>query len=98
MNLYDGVLEHQELDAVAFFRDKISQFNFGGDLIAIVNFQMLTNLHDYIVERTKENLIKAEDYLDKVEVLGVKNIVEYSRTRLRVLKSPPPIIKNFEHR
>lgn len=97
MNLYDGVLEHQELDDAVFFRDKISQFNFGGDLIAIVNFQMLTDLHDYMVERTKENLIKAENYLDKVEALGVKAIVDYSRVRLRELKSPPPTIKKFEH-
>ncbi|GHU37126.1 transcriptional regulator [Bacilli bacterium] len=98
MGLYDNSLEHEELSDAIFFRDKISQFDFGGDLIAIVNFQMLTDLHDYIENPTKENLIKAENYLDKVEALGVKVIVDYSRARLRDLKSPPPTIKNFEHR
>ncbi|MGO3299007.1 Rgg family transcriptional regulator [Pseudolactococcus laudensis] len=88
MNLYDGVLEYQELDDAVFFRDKISQFDFGGDLIAIVNFQMLTDLHDYIENPTKENLIKVENYLDKVDALGgeLKVIIEYSRTRLKGLK------------
>ncbi|GAB2023820.1 hypothetical protein RyT2_29010 [Pseudolactococcus yaeyamensis] len=97
MGLYDSTLEHQELETAAFFKDKVSQFDFGGDLIAIVNFQILSDLHDYMLEKTKENLIKAEDYLDKVEVLGIKAIVDYSRDRLRNLKSPPPQRKKFEH-
>lgn len=97
MGLYDSVLEHEELDTAIFLRDQISQFEFGGDLIAIVNFQMLTDLHDYIEKPIKENLIKAENYLDKVEELGVKSIVDYARSRLMVLKSPPPQITKFEH-
>lgn len=90
MNLYDSMLEHRDLDGADLFRDKISNFEFGGDLVAIVNFQILTNFHDCIRKGTKKNLIKAEAYLDKVEALGVKTIVAYSRSRLNALKCPPP--------
>ncbi|MDN5441458.1 MAG: hypothetical protein L0F96_09555, partial [Lactococcus lactis] len=97
MSLYDSVLDNQNLSDAQFFRNQISKFNFYGDLVAIINFQVLNDFHDYISERTKKNLIKAEKYLDKVEELGVEEIVKYSRNRLRDLKSPPPDVSQIKH-
>lgn len=90
LNLYDSMLENNETDEANILRNRISKLNFGGDLVAIINFQILTDLHDYLIEKTKKNLIKAVAYLDKVEELGAKEIVEYSRNRLYKLTTPPP--------
>lgn len=48
-----------------------------------MKFQILRDLHDYINKPTKENVIKAERYLDHIEALGVKSIVDDARARLR---------------
>ena len=85
--LYDSCLQHEDLFDAAFFREQISQFDFEEDLVVIVNFQILIDLHDYIENPTNENFIKAEKYIDKVEALGVKGMAGYSRARLRKLNS-----------
>jgi Rgg/GadR/MutR family transcriptional activator len=85
MNLYEGVILYQELEYADFFRRKIKNIEFVGDLAATINFEILKYLHDYTRERTKENLIQAERYLDKVEVLGIKPVVAYYREQFRIL-------------
>lgn len=83
IRLYQCLLDHGTLEYAAFFRGKICQLAFDDHLIATVKFQILRDLHDYIDAPTKENFIQAERYLDKVEALGVKNMVKYARARLR---------------
>lgn len=91
-NLYDSVLEYEALEEAEFFRYKISQLDLAGNLSAIVNIQILNDLHDYLVERTEKNLIKAEIYLDKVAVLGIQPIIDYCKNRLERLRPPKPNI------
>ena len=83
IRLYQCLLEHETLDYATFFRDKICQLAFDDHLIATVKFQILRDLHDYINKPTKENVIKVERYLNQVEALGIKSIVDDARARLR---------------
>ncbi|GAB2021221.1 XRE/MutR family transcriptional regulator [Pseudolactococcus yaeyamensis] len=86
INLYEGIIEYQDLEDAEFLRREIEKINLSSDLIATINFQILKNLHDYTKKRTKENLTQANNYLDKIEFLGVKPIVEYYRGRLKALE------------
>ena len=92
MNLYDTVLDYQDIEYADFFRKNIETFDISDNLNAIVNFRILKDVHDYIVSRTNENFQNAILYLDSIEKIGLTSIISYCKERLKKLAPPEPDI------
>lgn len=92
MNLYDTVLDHQDIEYADFFRKNIETFDISDNLNAIVNFRILKDVHDYIVSRTNENFQNAILYLDSIEKIGLTSIISHCKERLKKLAPPEPDI------
>jgi hypothetical protein len=59
------------------------------ELEVFICFNIEKLAHDYLLDRTKKNFTQIEDYLNKIETIGVTVLVKFYREWLKKLESKP---------
>lgn len=88
-SLYGLLVERQELKEASYFRDFLEKKVTQKELEIFICFKVETLAHDYLLDRTNKTLIRIENYLNKIEGIGVTVLVEFYREWLQKLTSEP---------
>lgn len=88
-SLYGVLVERQAFREASYFRAFLQEKVTQKELEVFICFNIEKLAHDYLLDRTKKNLTQIEDYLNKIETIGVTVLVKFYREWLKKLESKP---------
>jgi Rgg/GadR/MutR family transcriptional activator len=84
-SLYGLLLERQALREASYFRTFLEERVTQKEIEVFICFNIRRLAHDYLLDKNEKNLTQIEDYLNKIEVIGVTVLVEFYREWIKKL-------------